>query len=114
MTLTSLLSLLSQSPETVSFDDVINVISDNYHYTATNFTNGTLENKAGTNEGSCKIFAFAQINKLTKEQTLACFGHYYREDVLKHPQGSDHGNIRNFILSGWDEVKFDNRALVQK
>lgn len=114
MTLTDLLSALSKHPETVSFNDVINVITTHYNYVPSRFTNGTISNEAGTNEGSCKIFAFAQLNKLTKAQTLACFGQYYREDVLQHPNGTDHGNIRNFIVSGWDGIKFYNEALTQQ
>ena len=47
----------------VSFDETIAAVTENYHYQATEFSNGldeyTLINKAGTNEGSCKIFAFA-------------------------------------------------------
>ena len=52
----------------VSFEETIAVITENYHYQAAEFSNGlnehTLVNKAGTNEGSCKIFAFAQIHQL--------------------------------------------------
>ena len=55
----------------------------------------------GENSGSCKIFAFAQLHHLDEASTLACFGAYYRDDVLKHPQGSDHQNIRQFINTGW-------------
>ena len=114
MTLTSLLSSLSTAPETISFNDVIDIISENYNYTQAKFTNGSLDNEAGTNEGSCKIFAFAQLNNLSKEQTLACFGQYYRNDVLQHPEGTDHGNIRNFMISDWNGVKFDSMPLVKK
>jgi hypothetical protein len=41
------------------------------------------------------------------------FGTYYRNDVLANPTGTDHGNIRNFMLSGWSEIKFDSPALVK-
>lgn len=44
------------------------------------------------------------LHKLTKEQTLNGFGGYYREDVLKNPQGTDHEQIRNFMNHGWDGV----------
>lgn len=114
MTLAKLLEVISQEPQNVSFDDVINTINDNYHYTATTFKNGDLVNESGTNEGSCKIFAFAQLNKLSAEQTLACFGRYYRDDVLANPDGSDHGNIRNFMISGWEGINFSGEALIQK
>lgn len=111
MTLTALLEVISQDPQNVSFDDVIQTISENYEYTPTSFTNGEVVNEAGTNEGSCKIFAFAQLNQLSVEQTLACFGKYYRDDVLGNPTGNDHGNIRNFMVSGWEGIKFSGKAL---
>ncbi|MEP1447388.1 MAG: HopJ type III effector protein [Paraglaciecola sp.] len=44
-------------------------------------------NQAGTNEGSCKIFYFSKLQKLTENQTLALFGSYYRDDVLANPKG---------------------------
>ncbi|WP_441002749.1 HopJ type III effector protein [Pseudocolwellia agarivorans] len=113
MTLTQLLEVISQQPQNVSFDDVIITINENYQYTPTTFSNGEVVNESGTNEGSCKIFAFAQLNDLSVEQTLACFGKYYREDVLENPEGNDHGNIRNFMISGWEGVKFSGEALVK-
>ena len=113
MTLTQLLEVISQQPQNVSFDDVISTINENYQYTPTTFSNGEVVNESGTNEGSCKIFAFAQLNDLSVEQTLACFGKYYREDVLENPEGNDHGNIRNFMISGWEGVKFSCEALVK-
>jgi len=118
MTVQTLLSQLQTSPETVEFKDVMDTIANHYDYTPTRFTNGVGENQvvneAGTNEGSCKIFAFAQLNQLNVEQTLACFGSYYRDDVLKNPTGSDHGNIRNFMIYGWPGINFDNAALTAK
>ncbi|WP_077338153.1 HopJ type III effector protein [Pseudocolwellia agarivorans] len=113
MTLPTLLTQLSEAPEQVSFDEVINTIAENYQYTPSTFSNGSVVNDAGTNEGSCKIFAFAKLHKLSKEQTLACFGKYYREDVLKHPEGNDHGNIRNFMISGWEGIVFSGDALLK-
>jgi len=100
------------------FDEVISTINEFYDYTATRFTNGCDDmlvlNTSGENEGSCKIFSFAQLHKLNKEQTLNCFGKYYRDDVLKNPQASDHANIRAFIKHGWSKIQFDNAALKAK
>ncbi|MBR9866977.1 MAG: HopJ type III effector protein [Oceanospirillales bacterium] len=96
------------------FEDTIAVIAANYDYTPTRFTNGDLVNDAGTNEGSCKIFAFAQINQLSEQQTLNCFGRFYRNDVLENPQGSDHSNIRNFMVHGWSGISFGQPALTAK
>jgi len=111
MTITELLTQLNTQPETVDFTQVMQVISDNYTYSPATFCNGELTNLAGTNEGSCKIFSFATINNLNVEQTLACFGTYYRNDVLNNPQGEDHQNIRNFMVLGWEGIKFDTSAL---
>ncbi len=116
--LDQLLTQIANAPESVTFNQVIDVIHACYDYTPTRFTNGegtnSVINEAGSNEGSCKIFAFAQLQKLDKEQTLNCFGDYYRNDVLQNPEGSDHGNIRNFIRSGWAGIKFDGQALKTK
>lgn len=115
MSLEQFLSTVKSQPEHIEFADTIQMISDHYEYTPSRFTNGpTLVNEAGTNEGSCKIFAFAQLNNLNEKETLACFGAYYRDDVLKHPEGSDHGNIRNFMEYGWAGIHFDQPALLEK
>lgn len=102
----------------VSFDETIAVITENYHYQATEFCNGLNEqllvNQAGTNEGSCKIFAFAQINRLDQQQTLNLFGDYYRLDVLNDPDSTGHQNIRNFMQYGWNGIRFDSVALTAK
>jgi len=97
--------------EPVNFADTISVITENYTYTPTAFRNGNVENTAGQNEGSCKIFAFAKLHDLTSEQTLSLFGDYYRVDVLQHPDMTDHQNIRQFMQQGWACVVFENEAL---
>ena len=116
--LEQLLRYIQTSPQMIEFDDVINTIDEHYSYSATRFSNGTgdsrIINEAGTNEGSCKIFSFAKLHSLNEEQTLNCFGKYYREDVLNNPDGSDHGNIRNFMVSGWDGIEFEGEALTAK
>ncbi|WP_286237384.1 HopJ type III effector protein [Neptuniibacter halophilus] len=109
MTKEEFLQQIGSNPA-LDFEDCIQVISDNYSYTPVAFTNGELKNEAGQNEGSCKIFAFAQLNGLDQAQTLACFGRFY-QDVLNTPQGTDHGNIRNFMQSGWEGISFEGQAL---
>jgi hypothetical protein len=42
-------------------------------------------------------YLLLQMQELTPEATLACFGSYYFEDVLGNPNGTDHQNIRNFM-----------------
>ena len=114
MQLDAFLKKLNDAPESVTFDDTMAVINDTYEFTPTAFTNGDVRNEAGQNSGSCKLFAFAMLNKLTEAQTLACFGAYYREDVLKNPEGTDHQNIRNFMKSGWGGVEFQGAPLAAK
>jgi hypothetical protein len=111
MTINEVIMQLRSAPTTIEFQQVMQVIGQFYDYTATRFTNGELLNEVGSNEGSCKIFYFAQLNKLTKLETLSLFGIYYRDDVLANPMGNDHGNIRSFILNGWAGIKFDGVAL---
>lgn len=114
MTPEILVEKLASEPLNVEFDEVIKVIDTFYDYQPTAFGNGGIENAAGENEGSCKIFAFALHHALTEAQTLACFGRYYRRDVLGHPEGTDHGNIRQFIEHGWEGVAFMGEPLTAK
>jgi hypothetical protein len=117
-TLDKLIDLIKSNPEATEFQEVIDIIDANYHYTPVSFTNGPADdciiNEAGKNEGSCKIFSFAQKHRLNELQTLNCFGRYYREDVLKHPDNTDHANIRSFIRHGWKNIHFQNSALAEK
>jgi len=106
MTLEIFLARLHKEPLTIEFSETIYLIDHYYHYTPVAFANGDLHNAAGDNEGSCKIFAFALMHGLTEAQTLACFGHYYRDEVLGNPEGGDHQNIRQFIKQGWQGVRF--------
>jgi len=111
MSLSAFLQKLNTAPETVSFDSCIAVVDENYIFKETAFLNGGTKNEAGKNNGSCKIFAFGHLNSLTEEQTLQCFGDYYRKDVLENPDGNNHQNIRNFIQHGWAGVSFEGDAL---
>jgi len=114
MDLSAFLKKLNDAPDSVAFPDTMAVIDSAYAFTPVAFTNGSLRNEAGQNSGSCKLLAFALLNRLSEQQTLACFGAYYRDDVLKHPEATDHQNIRNFMKTGWGGVKFENTPLVAK
>jgi hypothetical protein len=105
------LQRLAKAPEEIAFNDTIAVVDANFEFTPTAFNNGELHNAAGQNNGSCKVFSFARLHKLSPEQTLHCFGDYYRKDVLGDPQGTDHQNIRNFIRTGWAGITFEGDAL---
>lgn len=114
MNVSEFLNKLKLEGQTVSFQETIGVIDANYSFTPTAFSNGNQSNKVGENNGSCKIFAFANWNRLNKLQTLSCFGSYYFEDVLNNPAGIDHQNIRNFMEFGWEGVRFEEEALLPK
>lgn len=113
MNLQQFQDLLAQSPEAIDFNGVITLIDSLYEFTPTTFTNGQQVNTAGENSGSCKIFAFAKKQALNEQQTLLCFGQYYR-DVLAEPDGDSHQNIRNFMQTGWQGISFETEPLTNR
>jgi len=114
MTLETFLSKLKTTPKDIDFTETISVIESNYIFTPTAFKNGDLNNTAGENSGSCKLLAFAKLQGFSIEETLACFGSYYFEDVLKDPNGTGHQNIRNFMKTGFDGLVFSEQPLKEK
>jgi hypothetical protein len=114
MNINELQQKLEQAPETIEFAEVIALVDSLYDFTPTAFTNGEQENPAGQNNGSCKLFAFARLQGFSEEETLACFGAFYRDDVLGNPEGQDHQNIRNFIKTGWLGIEFAAQPLSPK
>ena len=114
MKIASFLEKLKQTPSAITFPETIAVIEENYDFTPTAFDNGTQHNAAGENSGSCKLFAFAKLQKLSQAETLACFGGYYFDEVVGNPEGTNHQNIRNFIKTGWNGIQFEGEALTLK
>ena len=114
MQLDAFLTKLTSTPEQITFAETIATVDANYEFTPTAFRNGELENAAGQNSGSCKLLSLAKLHNLSVEQTLHCFGEYYRTDVFQHPDATDHQNIRNFIRFGWGGVHFEGVTLAIK
>lgn len=112
MNITDLIQMAKQ--ETVAFQSTMQVIDDHYEFTATEFKNGETLNLAGSNNGSCKLFAFAKLQELDEQTTLNLFGDFYAKDVLENPEGEDHQNIRNFMKFGWAGIEFSGTALTEK
>lgn len=110
MTLNDLIELLNSDRAELTFKQVLEVIQVHYEYTPTTFKNGQVINLAGTNEGSCKVFAFAKLHGLSQAQTLRCFAEHYQA-VLTHPEAQDHANIRNFMQTGWSGIEFEAMPL---
>lgn len=114
MTIQDFTTKLKETPKGINFSETISIIETNYEFTPTSFSNGNIQSNANENLGSCKVFAFALDQKLTAEETLACFGQYYFEDVLENPNGNDHLNIRNFMKTGFEGVSFEKFPLKKK
>lgn len=112
MDVNELITKLNKNP--ISFKEVMQVIDENYHFTPCAFKNGDTYNEANTNNGSCKVFAFGQLNNLSAQATLNAFGDFYTNDVLQNPDGDDHQNIRNFMKTGWEGIKFEGKALSEQ
>lgn len=107
-------SKLKNAPTEIDFSETMDAIETNYEFNPTAFENGDLQNETGQNSGSCKLFAFAVDQGFTKEETLACFGQYYFDEVLNDPTGTGHQNIRNFMKTGFEGLVFSGVALVRK
>ena len=97
----------------VKFADVIAFIEARYTHTPTAFQNGAQYNASTENQGSAKVFSFAQLNDLDQAQTLSLFAEHYAS-VLATPEATDHQNIRQFMQNDWDGIKFEGTALAAK
>lgn len=113
MNIQQFIDILKASPTKVTFSETMQVIDDNYNFTPTAFKNGEIKNDAGQNNGSCKLFAFAKLQNLTKEETLFCFGEHY-QSILADENGTSHQNIRNFMNTGFEGLVFEGDVLKRK
>lgn len=111
LSIETLLEKLKNHP--LKFSEVIATIDDTYQYTPTAFKNASVFNEAGQNEGSAKVFSFAQLHQLNADDTLMLFAEHYQA-VLNQPEGNDHQNIRQFMKEGWKGIEFENTALKAK
>ncbi len=109
--LTTLINELKANTRT--FKQVLELIETYYQHQPTAFKNGEAYNEATQNQGSARVFAFAQLNNLSKEDTLYLFAEHY-QSVLANPHGTDHQNIRQFIKHGWSGIAFEGHALLAK
>ncbi len=107
-------SLLKQLKEgSLQFKGVLEFIDAHYNHQPTAFKNGVAYNEATQNQGSARVFSFAQLNNLNKEETLSLFAEHY-QSVLSSVDGTDHQNIRQFMIHGWPGIVFEGKALVPK
>lgn len=97
----------------IAFKDVLEFIDARYQHQPTAFKNGEAYNGATQNQGSAKVFSFAQLNNLSKKDTLFLFAEHYQA-VLNTPDATDHQNIRQFMAHGWSGIAFEGQALQAK
>lgn len=109
--LTTLIQKLKAN--SLTFKEVIEFIETYYQHQPTAFKNGEVYNEATQNQGSAKVFSFAKLNDLSREDTLYLFAEHY-QSVLNTPNGTDHQNIRQFMAHGWAGVVFEGQALIAK
>lgn len=96
-----------------AFAETLAFIAAHYDYRPSAFRNGTQQNAAGQNEGSCKILGLALLEGFTNEEALLAFGEHYRA-VQASPAGTDHGNIRALMETGLAGVHFEQPPLTRK
>jgi hypothetical protein len=109
-----LLTLIKKLKDnSLPFKEVIEFIETGYQHQPTAFKNGETYNEATQNQGSARVFAFAQLNNLNEEDTLYLFAEHY-QSVLNNPNGTDHQNIRQFMMHGWTGIVFEGQALLAK
>jgi hypothetical protein len=95
------------------FETTLAFIEQHYNFTPSAFNNGGVENSSEQNQGSCKVFAVAELLKLSQQQALACFGQHYR-DVIATPEVDNHHNLRRVLKEGLADIRFDNFPLEPK
>lgn len=105
--------LINLKEQKIVFTEVIFHIETIYTHTPTAFTNGTQRNEEIQNQGSAKVLGFAKLENLSKEDTLWLFAEHY-QSVLNTPDDTDHQNIHQFMIHGWDGVTFEGIPLTKK
>lgn len=95
------------------FETTLAFIEKHYNFTPSAFNNGGIENSSEQNQGSCKVFAVAELLNLSQQQALACFGQHYR-DVIATPKVDNHLNLRRVLKEGLDNILFERFPLEPK
>ncbi len=102
-----IVSILEQiEKKQITFKEVLAFIDEHYQHTPAAFKNGSQYNAATENQGSARVFAFGKQQNLSKNDTLKLFAEHY-DAVLQNPEGTDHQNIRQFMVHGWEGIVFE-------
>jgi HopJ type III effector protein len=113
MKLAEFLKKMNESPEKLMLEDTLSAIDAMYEFKPVAFSNGHMQNEAGQNPRSCRLYAFAKLQNFSNKQTLLCFGEHYRE-VLSDPGGTSHETIRIFMKQGWEGLWYSEQPLKLK
>ncbi len=105
--------ITASKSNSLAFATVLAFIETYYQHQPTAFKNGDAYNEATQNQGSAKVLTLAKLNGFSKEDTLYLFAEHYQA-VLTSPAGTDHQNIRQFMIHGWPGVVFEGEALMLK
>ena len=105
------LQLLTQ--DEFQFETTLAFIEQHCIFTPSAFNNGGVKNSVEQNQGSCKVFALAELLNLSQQQALSCFGQHYR-DVLATPDVDNHHNLRRVLKEGLSNIRFDRFPLELK
>jgi hypothetical protein len=105
--------LAQLAEESFQFETTLAFIEQEFNFTPSAFNNGGVLNTIEQNQGSCKVFALAQLLNLSQQQTLYCFGQHYR-DVLATPEVDNHHNLRRVLKEGLNNISFEQFPLEQK
>jgi len=110
---TKLWALLSEDVEELSFAQIIDTLDQHFSFLPGAFSVGQVESSESENQKSLRVLAFAQMMQLPKEQALKLWGEHYRQ-VLQEPEGTSHGNIRAFLVGGFEAVRLPSGVISVK
>lgn len=105
--------LTQLAQEDFQFETTLAFIAEHFEFTPSAFDNGGVLNSIEQNQGSCKVFALAELLQLSQQQALCCFGQHYR-DVLATPKVDNHHNLRRVLKEGLTDIRFDQFPLKAK
>lgn len=94
------------------FADTLAFIEQWYHYQPSAFSFDGLASTLEQNQGSCKIFALAQLLNLSQQQTLQCFGEHYRN--LNSATAPLHANLNKLAKQPLSNLEFSQFPLIPK
>lgn len=61
---------VTMAGDEIKFEEVMEIIGNNYDFENTEFRNGNVVNKAGENGGTAKVLSYAALSGLDKDATL--------------------------------------------